>query len=50
MIHTTYDNKRLARELDSIEKLKEAPELQKYLKWIRKQKSGRTFKTRSRKS
>jgi hypothetical protein len=36
-IHATFDNKQLAREYSTIEKIREAPEIQKYLKWIQKQ-------------
>lgn len=36
-IHHTFSNKELAREYNSLEKLKNAGNLQKYLKWIRKQ-------------
>ncbi len=36
-IHVLFDNKRLARELDSIEKLKAEPKMQKFLAWVRKQ-------------
>jgi 5-methylcytosine-specific restriction enzyme A len=50
MIHATFDNKRLARELPSIAKLREAPELQAYLKWIRKRPSTAYFGSRSKKS
>lgn len=36
-IHATFDNKKLARELNTIEALRNAPELQGYFKWIKKQ-------------
>ncbi len=36
-IHTLFDNKRLAQELNSIERLRATPELDKFLGWIRKQ-------------
>lgn len=37
MIHATFDEKKLGRELNTIAALSVAEELQKYLKWIRKQ-------------
>jgi len=36
-IHATWDNKTLAREYTEISKLASAPEIQSFLKWIRKQ-------------
>lgn len=36
-IHATWDNKTLAREYQHVRKLVAAPEIQSYLKWIRKQ-------------
>lgn len=36
-IHALFDNKYLARELDSIEKLQAEPQMQKFLAWVRKQ-------------
>ena len=44
-LHAVYSNKTLARSLDSIERLKSAPELQPFLCWIRKQKPERNFTT-----
>jgi 5-methylcytosine-specific restriction protein A len=38
-VHATWDNKTLAKSYDMVDKLKAAPELQTYLKWIRKQPS-----------
>lgn len=37
-IHNLFDNKRLAKELNSLEKLKAEPEMQKFLSWVKKQK------------
>ncbi|AHM58930.1 hypothetical protein D770_03315 [Flammeovirgaceae bacterium 311] len=34
-IHLVFTNKELAKQYNSVEKLKEAPALQKYLNWIR---------------
>jgi 5-methylcytosine-specific restriction protein A len=44
-LHAVYSNKTLAQSLDSIERLKRAPELQLFLGWIRKQKANRNFRT-----
>ena len=44
-LHALFSNKHLAREYKTIESLRESPELQPFLKWIRKQKPGRNFKT-----
>jgi len=37
MVHHIFNNKELAAELDSIEKIKQHPEIQKFVKWVRKQ-------------
>ncbi len=44
-LHAVFSNKRLAREMDSIDRLKSAPQFQPFLKWIRKQKPDRNFRT-----
>jgi hypothetical protein len=44
-LHATYSNKELDLELDSLASLREAPELQPFLTWIRKQKGDRNFRT-----
>lgn len=36
-IHNLFDNTRLAIELNSPEKLKHEPQMQKFLSWVRKQ-------------
>lgn len=36
-IHAFFDNKYLAEELNTIEKLKNQPQMQKFLLWLRKQ-------------
>jgi len=41
-IHATWDNKTIARQLPTIDKLRAAPELQSYLAWIRK-RPGTTY-------
>ncbi|HEY9742130.1 MAG TPA: HNH endonuclease [Coleofasciculaceae cyanobacterium] len=37
-IHNLFDNKRLAQELNSLEKLRSEPEMAKFLSWVKKQK------------
>ncbi len=36
-VHALFDNKQLARELNSIKKLKDEPQMQKFLAWVKKQ-------------
>ena len=36
-IHTLFNNKELAQRLNTLEKLKNEPKLQKFLAWIKKQ-------------
>lgn len=36
-IHALFDNKYLAKNLNTIEKLESEPQMQKFLSWIRKQ-------------
>ena len=44
-VHALFSNKHLERQYQSIESLRAAPELGPFLKWIRKQKPGRNFRT-----
>ncbi|NEP20364.1 MAG: HNH endonuclease [Leptolyngbya sp. SIO4C1] len=44
-VHTLFDNKQLACDLNSIEKLRSRPEVQKFLSWIRKQDPSRRVRT-----
>ena len=44
-LHATWSNTELARLYDRIDLLREAPQLQLFLKWIRKQKPDRNFCT-----
>jgi hypothetical protein len=48
-IHATWDNKTVARQYGTIDLLRAAPELQSYLKWIRKKPSSAYFGSRDRK-
>lgn len=36
-IHVLFDNKLLAKELNTLEKLKSTPQMEKFLNWVRKQ-------------
>jgi 5-methylcytosine-specific restriction endonuclease McrA len=40
-IHALFDNKYLAKELNTIEKLKQEPQMQKFLSWVKKQDPGK---------
>lgn len=44
-IHATFSNGDLAKSYTTIESLCTAPQLQPFLKWIRKQKPDRNFRT-----
>ncbi|HTK78025.1 MAG TPA: HNH endonuclease signature motif containing protein [Gemmataceae bacterium] len=44
-LHATYSNTDLARVYPTLDALRKAPELQPFLKWIRKQKADRNFRT-----
>jgi hypothetical protein len=44
-IHATFGNGQLATTYANLELLRQAPQLQPFLKWIRKQKPGRNFRT-----
>jgi 5-methylcytosine-specific restriction protein A len=44
-LHATFSNNDLARLYDTIDGLRAAPLLQPFLKWIRKQKPDRNFRT-----
>ncbi len=41
MVHATFTNATLAALYPTIDKLREAPELEAFLKWVRKQPSSR---------
>jgi 5-methylcytosine-specific restriction protein A len=41
MVHTTYTNGTLAGQYASLTQLRQAPELQKYIRWVRKQPTTR---------
>ncbi|MBD3885962.1 HNH endonuclease [Leptolyngbya sp. PL-A3] len=43
-IHTLYDNSHLALHLNTLEKLKQDPQLQKFLSWVYKQDPNKRVK------
>jgi len=45
-IHALFDNKHLAEELNNPDKLRNEPQMQKFLAWIRKQSSHKRVKVR----
>jgi hypothetical protein len=47
-IHVLYDNTRLARELHCLERLRDEPEMRRFLSWVRKQRPDRRIKVRGR--
>jgi len=49
MIHATYTNETLAAVYPDIEKLRKAPELQGYMRWVRRQPPTRHKRNRPRK-
>jgi HNH endonuclease len=44
-IHSLFDNKILAKELNTLEKLQNQPEMKKFLAWVRKQSPDKRIKT-----
>ena len=47
-IHTLYSNSHLAQGLNSLEKLKNDPQLSKFLSWVKKQDPNKRVKVNSR--
>lgn len=50
MVHATYTNATLARSYASIEELRQAPELARFLAWVKKQPPSRRKRNRSRRT
>lgn len=48
MVHCTYTNGTLASRYPTIDQLRRAPELQPFLRWVRKQPSSRRLQNRPR--
>src|SRR5437660_7329165 len=44
-LHAMFGNRQLASDFSTIAALRDAPALQPFLKWIRKQKPDRNFRT-----
>lgn len=45
-LHIIFSNRDLARELDSIDKLKHAPQMQRFLRWVKKQDPNKHIRVR----
>ncbi|OCR01329.1 hypothetical protein BCD67_12540 [Oscillatoriales cyanobacterium USR001] len=49
-IHALFDNKRLAEELNTLEQLKNEPQMQKFLAWVSKQTPSKQVKVNRRRN
>jgi 5-methylcytosine-specific restriction endonuclease McrA len=49
-IHNLFDNKRLAQELNSLEKLQNEPQMAKFLSWVKKQKPHKRVQVHRKKA
>lgn len=47
-IHVLYDNTQLAQKLNSLEKLQNEPQMQKFITWVSKQDPNKKVKVQSR--
>ena len=47
-IHILFDNTRLARELNCLDRLRDEPNLQRFLTWVKRQPPDRRVKVRGR--
>lgn len=45
-LHALFSNKQLASELDSLDKLKAHPAMEKFLSWVKKQDPNKKIKVR----
>jgi HNH endonuclease len=45
-IHVLYDNVRLARELSCVERIRDEPDMRRFLVWVRKQDPNARIKVR----
>jgi hypothetical protein len=48
MVHCTYENTTLAERYPGLAELRRAPELEKYIRWVRKQPPTRRTRNRPR--
>lgn len=46
-IHVLFDNARLERELNCVERLRDTPEMRRFLTWVRKQDPQKRIKVRT---
>lgn len=46
-VHALYDNGRLARELSSVERLRDEPDMRRFLSWVRRQDPERRVRVHS---
>src|SRR4051794_9935462 len=49
MVHCTYTNGTLAGQYATLDELRQAPHLQKYIRWVRKQPATRRLRNAKRK-
>ncbi|NEP79302.1 MAG: hypothetical protein F6K17_32340 [Okeania sp. SIO3C4] len=49
-IHAFFDNKRLAQELNTVEQLKNEPQMQNFLLWVSKQNSNKRIQVHRQRS
>jgi hypothetical protein len=49
MVHATYTNRTLAAAYSTIAELRKAPEIQAYIRWVRKQPPSRRTRNKRRK-
>ncbi|HKV07995.1 MAG TPA: HNH endonuclease [Thermoanaerobaculia bacterium] len=47
-IHILFDNTRLARELNCLDRLRDEPDMQRFLAWVKRQPPDRRVKVRGR--
>jgi hypothetical protein len=47
-VHALFDNARLARELNTVERLRDEPQMRSFLSWVRKQDPHKRVKVRQR--
>jgi hypothetical protein len=45
-IHTPFDNARLERELNCLERLRDEPQMRRFLSWVRRQDPHKRVKVR----
>jgi hypothetical protein len=50
MVHATYTNRTLASQYASLDELRQAPELEKYIRWVRKQPATRRTRNARRRN